>query len=84
MVFSTYIVYDDTAWETTVAGIPFSYNNENRILLFKYPTDEERQAGIKGNLYELQMAYEMELLSLKDIQSIAYYHENKKAIGLLP
>jgi hypothetical protein len=80
MMSSKYVSYDDTAWETAVAGIPFRYNDGNRILLWKAEVEDERTW--QGRFYELQEAYDTGLLTLDDVRSIAYYHENGKAIRL--
>ena len=76
-----YIVHDDAAWETTVAGVPFRYDNGNRILLWRHPTLEEMAPGVRGYFHELQEAYDSGLLTLEDVRSIAYYHENGKALS---
>ena len=70
MITTKYDEYADEAWEATVAGTVFRYNNGNKILLWK--SDQ--------GFYELQEAYDIGLLTVDDIQSIAYYHENGKAI----
>ena len=81
MMGSRYIAYEDTAWETSVAGIPFRYDNGNRILLWKVKESDGAWPGTGSRFYELQEAYDTGLLTQEDLKSIAYYHETGKTIG---
>jgi hypothetical protein len=79
MMTTRYDEYMDEAWEITVAGSPFYYNNGNRIILWKSP--DKMKTGTRGRFYELQDAYDLGLLTEEDVRWIAYYHETDTAVS---
>ena len=76
--------YDNTPWETTVAGTLFSCNSGNKILIWKIENLNPHLFSnviAQGSFYELEDAYNLGFLTEDCIKNIAYYHENEKWIS---
>ena len=74
--FGTYnnciaVIFNDGAWQMgrmdNIAGVIFRYGDSNTIKIWN-----------EGDFYELQEAYDLELLDKEDLENIAYYWYNRR------